>query len=200
MLDHTTWKEDPDLFSQITVDSEFMVKLGFFLQQIGEEIKTAYKRSNEEDKKVQIIVDYDPDKTRASVSFKFYHPTKKDEEQASAAIIKAFPPGAPINKILCSLSEELCDSLLAKIESHCNLIEINEMVRTLSRFEKTNTLPNAEKLNQIAIAFGSYAEEELKRRRSLSGNPTFEMMDSVRCLHRLSEILWNMIYRKTSHS
>ena len=126
--------------------------------------------------------------------------TKEAAEQASKERIKAFPYGTFINKIFRSTSEAFCDSLLAKIESHCDLAEINEMVRTLSYFEKTDTLPKAEKLNQIAIAFGKYVEEEVKKRSNLSGEPTFELTDSIRCLHRLCVILWDMVYRNTSHS
>ena len=122
--------------------------------------------------------------------------TKEAAEQASKERIKAFPYGTPINKIFRSTSEAFCDSLLAKIESHCDLAEINEMVRTLSYFEKTDTLPKAEKLNKIAIAFGRYVEEEVKKRSNLSGEPTFELTDSIRCLHRLSVILWDMLNAK----
>lgn len=122
--------------------------------------------------------------------------TKEAAEQASKERIKAFPYGTPINKIFRSTSEAFCDSLLAKIESHCDLAEINEMVRTLSYFEKTDTLPKAEKLNQIAVAFGRYVEEEVKKRSNLSGEPTFELTDSIRCLHRLSVILWDMLNAK----
>lgn len=159
-------------------------------------------------KKFRTVLEYDPENEKSLFYIKFdepgvrmeVYPTKEAAEQVSKERIKAFPPGATINKTLCSISEAFCDSLLVKIESHCALAEINEMIRTLLYFEKTDTLPKAEKLNQIAVAFGTYVEKEVKKRTVISGESTFEMTDSIRCLHRLYVILWDMIYRKNSHS
>ncbi len=72
MLDHKTGQEDPDLIGQISINTEFITMLGFFLKYFGAELMEAQKKAADSNKKLRIIVDYDPEEKKSMISFKFY--------------------------------------------------------------------------------------------------------------------------------
>ena len=122
------------------------------------------------------------------------HPTKESAEQESRDRIVFFGHGAFITETLKNVSKEFCEEILRRIEMKAELDEINEMIRTLSHFEKTGTLPGFELMHKVALAFAKYVEEYIRSDRGkLCGDPTYILTDSIRCTHRMNVILVNML-------
>lgn len=71
MLDHKTWQENPNLIGQISINTEFITMLGFFLKHFGTELMEAQKKATDSNKKLRIIVDYDPEEKKSMISFSF---------------------------------------------------------------------------------------------------------------------------------
>ena len=81
MLDHKTWQEDPNLIGQISINTEFITMLGFFLKHFGTELMEAQKKATDSNKKLRIIVDYDPEEKKSMISFSFYEQCNHLEDQ-----------------------------------------------------------------------------------------------------------------------
>lgn len=80
MLDLKTWQENPDLIGQISINTEFITMLGFFLKHFGAELMEAQKKAVDSNKKLRIIVDYDPEEKKSMISFKFYEQCNHPED------------------------------------------------------------------------------------------------------------------------
>ena len=71
MLDHRTWKEDPNLFSHMSIDADFIVKTGFFMEAFGNHLVKAYQAACKTKKKFRIILEYDPEEKKTWISIRF---------------------------------------------------------------------------------------------------------------------------------
>lgn len=71
MLDHKTWKEDPELLGQISIDSDFITKSGFFLEEFGRHMVKAYQIAHKTGKKIRITLEYDPENKKSFISIRY---------------------------------------------------------------------------------------------------------------------------------
>ncbi len=129
------------------------------------------------------------------------HPTKDSAEQASFDRIKNLGYGSSFYTQQRQLAKLVCERIKEKISQKANMGEINELIRSLSHFEKTGTLPDAEVINETANAYINYVEKYMYSPFSkLSGDATLTIAECVRCIHRLNDIMWNMRNQTTFHS
>ena len=110
------------------------------------------------------------------------HPTKESAEQASREFFA----------IQQRLAEQICAIILEKIGQKADLAEINDMIRSLSHFEATGTLPNPKLVNTVANKYADYVEGRFMTYGKHSGDTTCIITDAIRCIHRLNDIIWNM--------
>lgn len=200
MLCYKTDEKGQKVFGQISVDSKSIVDVGFFLNTFGDYMLRMYNGPCDPKNKFRIILDYDPEDEKSLITFTFDEqesrfeipPTKEAAEQASQERVKDLGYGSIFNARQKYLSKKICERIQNMITQKVKLSEINELVRTLSHFEKTGTLPDSKVLNETANRFLDYVEVYLKSNWTLYGEPTMAIVDSVHCIHRLNDIMWKM--------
>ena len=207
MLCYKTDEKGQKVFGQISVDSKSIVDVGFFLNTFGDYMLRMCNGPCDPKNKFRIILDYDPENEKSLITFTFDEqesrfeipPTKEAAEQASRERIKCLGTGSVFYTTQKRVSEEFCSKILEKIKKKANLQELNDMIRALSHFEATGSLTDAEMMNTIANKYLEYVEDYIITRGSFTGDLSLIINDSIRCVHRLNDILYKM-RQETSHS
>lgn len=81
MLDHKTWEEDPNLFSQASIDADFIVKTGFVMEAFGNHLVEAYQAVCKTQKKFRIILEYDPEEKKSWIEIRFSERCSRPEDK-----------------------------------------------------------------------------------------------------------------------